>query len=459
MKKTILAIILCATLFSCKGEENVDYVVFSGSIKNTKATSFRVSCYDYSLKQEIAIDKSGNFRDTVYISDDGFYSFQIGRSYTSLFFRKGDDINISLDANDFFKTLKVTGNTAVLNTYHLERRRLKSKLVGDAKEFFVVPLDDFLNKLNANQEAYLAHLEEAKISEEDKIISKSIIEYDYILTKFNYDKFNHYHLKKHPVLPEGYNDALINMNMDDENAFHYDKSYRILVIENWRQTSAAAEKTDPNYTPISFVKNKISTIKSDKIKQSIISMLFRQVNSKNENFESDYQEILKLVTDDSKLASLNKRYNSAKSTQPNMEVMDFNYENFEGGKTSLSDLKGKILYVEIWATWCGPCVKEMPALTELIKEYKGKNIEFVSISVDSKTDYEKWKKMVPEKNVGGVQLIADKQLKSDFMKFFSVGLIPRSILIDENGKIITNKAPRPSSPDTRPYLDKLLNKK
>ncbi|WP_456378085.1 TlpA family protein disulfide reductase [Lutibacter sp.] len=77
--------------------------------------------------------------------------------------------------------------------------------------------------------------------------------------------------------------------------------------------------------------------------------------------------------------------------------MSFNYENYKGGKTSLEDLKGKILFVEIWATWCGPCIKQMPALTQLIKDYKGKDIKFVSISIDSKNDYDKWRTMVPEK--------------------------------------------------------------
>lgn len=65
--------------------------------------------------------------------------------------------------------------------------------------------------------------------------------------------------------------------------------------------------------------------------------------------------------------------------------------------------------------------------------------------------------MVPEKNVGGIQLLADKGLKSDFMKAFSVGLIPRSILLDKEGKIITHKAPRPSAENTKSYLDSLLS--
>jgi len=141
-----------------------------------------------------------------------------------------------------------------------------------------------------------------------------------------------------------------------------------------------------------------------------------------------------------------------------MPAPNFNYENYKGGKTTLKDLKGKLVYIEVWATWCGPCIKEMPALTQLIKDFKGKDVEFVSISVDSKLDYEKWRKMIPEKNVGGMQLLADKSFESDFMKAFSIGLIPRTLMIDEEGRVITTKAPRPSADNTKRYIDSLLTR-
>lgn len=146
------------------------------------------------------------------------------------------------------------------------------------------------------------------------------------------------------------------------------------------------------------------------------------------------------------------------NTKPEMPAPNFNYENYKGGKTTLKDLKGKLVYIEIWATWCGPCIKEMPALTQLIKDFKGKNIEFVSISVDSKRDYKNWRKMIPEKNVGGIQLLANKSLESNFMKAFGIGLIPRTLILDEEGKIITPKAPRPSATNTKRYIYSLLTR-
>ena len=331
--------------------------------------------------------------------------------------------------------------------------------MGDAKTFFVVPIEDFLLKIKNNKMAFLNLLKESDLNEEDNELQTKIIEYDYLLKRNNYDKFYSYHTKEHPELPAGYYDPIKQMDMDDEEAFNNIQSYRILITECWRLHLKDAQKKDPNLSVVSHVESQIKDINSSKIKDLIVSMLFKQMSLKNENYETDYPKIMAMLTDDKMKEKLTARYKSVNDTKPEMSAPEFNYENHNGGTTSLEDLKGKIVYVEVWATWCGPCIKEMPALTQLIKDFKGKNIDFVSISIDSKNDYEKWKKMVPEKNVGGIQLLADKGLKSDFMKAFSVGLIPRSILLDEEGKIITNKAPRPSAENTKEYLDSLLTKK
>jgi thiol-disulfide isomerase/thioredoxin len=120
------------------------------------------------------------------------------------------------------------------------------------------------------------------------------------------------------------------------------------------------------------------------------------------------------------------------------------YENNAGGETSLDDLKGKYVYVDVWATWCGPCKAEIPFLKEVEKAYHGKMIEFVSLSVDDPKDYDAWKSMIKDKELGGIQLFADKSWKSDFVVDYKINGIPRFILIDPEGNIISPDAPRPS---------------
>ena len=134
----------------------------------------------------------------------------------------------------------------------------------------------------------------------------------------------------------------------------------------------------------------------------------------------------------------------------------FEYENYKGGKTKLSDLKGKYVYIDNWATWCGPCRAEIPFLQKIEEKYHGKNIEFVSISIDTKKDYEKWKKFVADKQLGGIQLIADNDWSSDFMVAFGINSIPRFILIGPDGNVVDADADRPSSSQLQQTLDKLL---
>ncbi len=130
-----------------------------------------------------------------------------------------------------------------------------------------------------------------------------------------------------------------------------------------------------------------------------------------------------------------------------------NYENFDGSTTSLSDLKGKYVYVDVWATWCGPCKREIPSLKKVEAQYHDKNIAFVSISVDdarrSGSDekaHASWKKMVADKQLGGIQLFSDKAWNSDFVRGYKINGIPRFILIDPDGNIVSPDAPRPSNP-------------
>ncbi len=123
------------------------------------------------------------------------------------------------------------------------------------------------------------------------------------------------------------------------------------------------------------------------------------------------------------------------------------YENYSGGKTSLDDLKGKYVYIDIWATWCGPCKQEIPFLKEVEKVYHGNKIEFVSISIDSQKDYEAWRTMVEEKELSGVQLYAKQD--QNFVNAYSVNSIPRFILIDPQGMVVDANAPRPSSDELK----------
>jgi thiol-disulfide isomerase/thioredoxin len=118
----------------------------------------------------------------------------------------------------------------------------------------------------------------------------------------------------------------------------------------------------------------------------------------------------------------------------------------------LSDLRGKLVYVDVWATWCGPCIAEIPSLKTLEEKLHDKNIAFVSVSVDDPDDKEKWKNFVAERELGGIQLMEANGWESDIMGAYNINGIPRFLLIDQQGKIITAQAPRPSDKSTESLL-------
>jgi thiol-disulfide isomerase/thioredoxin len=135
----------------------------------------------------------------------------------------------------------------------------------------------------------------------------------------------------------------------------------------------------------------------------------------------------------------------------------FDYDNYKGGKTKLEDFKGKYVYIDVWATWCGPCRQEIPFLKKTEEKYHGKNIVFLSMSIDKLKDVEKWRTMVKEKELGGVQVFADNDWNSKFVQDYKITGIPRFILVDPNGNIVKADAPRPSSAELPTLLDSLLN--
>ncbi len=134
---------------------------------------------------------------------------------------------------------------------------------------------------------------------------------------------------------------------------------------------------------------------------------------------------------------------------------NFNFKTPSGEEKTLADFAGKYLYIDVWATWCGPCKAEIPALQDLVKKYEGKNITFLSISTDKKEKEEAWKAMIIEKKMTWMQLIADKDWSADFIQDYAINSIPRFILIDPNGNVVTPDALRPSNEKLAALFDEL----
>lgn len=156
------------------------------------------------------------------------------------------------------------------------------------------------------------------------------------------------------------------------------------------------------------------------------------------------------------LKEIREIYRNANTYDDNSPAPDFSFEDVNGKKIALRDLRGKYVYIDVWATWCGPCKMEIPHLSKIEALYEHKKIQFVSLSVDKRADRQKWKDFVQKGNLKGIQLLADKDFQSDFIQKFNINAIPRFILIAPDGKIVSADALRPSDPELKALLDKLL---
>lgn len=110
---------------------------------------------------------------------------------------------------------------------------------------------------------------------------------------------------------------------------------------------------------------------------------------------------------------------------------DFTFEDINGDSFSLSDFKGKLVFIDVLATWCKPCLKEIPDLKKLQKNLEGSDIHFVGISIDLQEDNYLWKKKVNEEQLAGIQLIMDKAWQSQFKFDYAISAIPRFILFSK----------------------------
>ncbi len=174
-----------------------------------------------------------------------------------------------------------------------------------------------------------------------------------------------------------------------------------------------------------------------------------------ELFKNEYGKYILTSSQKSRINDL-----AARLTQnaPGVNTLDFSGTDRSDKKVSVSDFKGKVVVVDVWATWCGPCRKELPSLKALEKEYHDKNVVFLSISLDEAKDKQKWMDFIQREGLTGVQLFGGNGLASDVAKLYNIKGIPRFMVFGKNGKIVTDNAPRPSDPSLKYMIEEQLKK-
>ena len=157
------------------------------------------------------------------------------------------------------------------------------------------------------------------------------------------------------------------------------------------------------------------------------------------------------VKDQSMIDAFAAKLDKYNISKPGRKSPDFEAVDLDGKVWTLADFQGKYLYIDMWATWCAPCRKELPYLKSLAEQFADAEITFLGLSTDE--DQEKWTNMVSQGDMPGTQLYLGS--RSQFQKAYKIDAIPRFILIGKDGKIISNDMLRPSSGDIVSYLEGL----
>lgn len=160
-------------------------------------------------------------------------------------------------------------------------------------------------------------------------------------------------------------------------------------------------------------------------------------------------------TNEKDIAEVEKLYNHYLKLSVGSPAADFDFYDKNGKKYTLKDFRGKAVYIDCWATWCGPCVLEIPHMEKLYAHYKNnKKVELISISLDDSKS--KWVKKINEDKPGWRQFIVNDNFKSKLCQNYHINSIPRFLMFDKKGNIISLEAPRPSNKQIIEWIDSHL---
>lgn len=454
IKHQLISIFSIALLFlsACSSDNPgvTKTVLITGELINfnnaTKTLSARGSLASLTGNKdiELSLDADNRFSTSFALEKEGYYS--IGRN--QLYLSPGDSLVVSLDYMDPNKAT-FEGVGAEVNRYLMNVPFPKSgSYLSGGREVKSPDIQEIVQLAETENAARLLKLESVKNgSNQFKAFEKLRLDLDYIntLESFpiyasfkDYLEFNDENWVK-TMLPvqEILNDKSANL---DQNLYMDHPNFRdmlgVFSKEEFRSSGFfTGFDISPEMKEYQKTNSFLYSLRNAGLVDSIV------VQSK--------VVMAKLINPDYKNA-IEYTLSSYNSLSPGHAAYDFVMNTENGEKHPLTQYKGKIIYVDFWATWCGPCIAEEPAYEKLKEDYAGTNIEFLSISID--TNAKAWEKYIQKKGwTEKTYLISQAELAD-----YKINGIPRYLLIDEDFNIITAFAPRPSEEKIRTILDQLL---
>jgi len=203
----------------------------------------------------------------------------------------------------------------------------------------------------------------------------------------------------------------------------------------------------------SFVE-KMKMICNDTVRAAYAFDYMQQITN-YEQFKTDIQPFKKLFAATSLKKAYQKKEDELTVYAKGAQAYNFSLKDTKDQTVSLADFKGKVVVVDIWAMWCAPCLAEKPFFQKVEESFKDRDdIVFIGVSHDGQAQKGPWKKFVAKKGWTNIELLSE--YNESIGKYYKVEGIPRLMIFDKEGRIVTVDAPRPSDPQFKSLIEQTL---
>ena len=211
--------------------------------------------------------------------------------------------------------------------------------------------------------------------------------------------------------PEYYSHIVSARKYTDDKVLQFPEGIKMLIS----YTSFAYNEDGKKYDVESYTDDCLSYLGNDRLKgEYVVNNSFRSFKSYDQYLNAMEKFGKYLVTPSLKMraeAVGTKLYD----TKAGGQAADFTYPDVDGKMVSLSDFKGKVVLVDVWATWCGPCRQQIPYLKKLEEEMHGTDVVFGGVSVDESKDKQKWLDFIKTEGLKGGAVIG-RRLEQDYQR-------------------------------------------
>lgn len=454
MDRIIIIVILFLIINSCVEKKNVDYIIISGKIENPNSDKLSIVSSRNEIIHTFNLKSDNTFIDTLNIFEGYFFFFD--KKPIPIYLKPSYNLELLIDTKSS-KYVEYKGKGANENNYLIEQNTLKESFrqlnyygyYAKFNEKTFLKQTDSIYKLRKVFFKKRSNLEKEFIYLEDKSL-----EYEKLDRIASYEMMHGFITKNQNFkVSDNFPSPYKNIDLNDEKLSI--SPYYIGFLEGYlrKLTFLKLEKNNSSDPILKSLESIEENVKSPILREVLAYNVVKNNLKRSKNVAVAFKKYNEITNNEKHKEKIKQVYVKLSKIAKGGISPDFKLLDIDDNLISLSDLTGKYIYIDIWATWCGPCIAEIPALKKIEKHFKGKNIQFVSISFRDKKEL--WKKMVKEKELGGLQLFAPDENIS-FFKEYQVTEIPRFILIDKKGKIIYANAIRPSNPKLKIELEELL---